>query len=76
MDGAQDGTDRARRATRGQSTVEYAIALLAVLAAIYALGRLWRVANTGQLSRRAERAGSHQIGGDDALGAWKDVSLF
>lgn len=76
MSEALSGVHCVRREVRGQSTVEYAIALIAVLAAILALGHLWRAANGGQLGRRSERAGSHQIGGDDALGAWKDVSLF
>ena len=64
------------RARRGQSTVEYTIALAAVLALVLALGQLWRALRDGQLTQRAERGASHQVGGDDALGAWKDVSLF
>ena len=64
------------RSVRGQSTVEYTVALMAILALVLAMGQLWRALHAGQLTRQAESGASHQVGGDDALGAWKDVSLF
>ena len=66
----------APRSVRGQSTVEYMIALMALLALVLAMGQLWRAIQAGGLTHRAESGASHQVGGDDALGAWKDVSLF
>ena len=60
----------------GQSTVEYALVLVAFLSIAIALAGVWRVSRSGRLLDRAVEACSHQIGGGDALGSWRDISLF
>lgn len=61
---------------RGQSTVEYALVLVAFLSMAVALTVLWRAGRSGSLLDRAVDATSHQVGGSDALGSWRDISLF
>ena len=60
---------------RGQSTVEYALVLLAFLAVAVALGALWHAGRDGRLLRIALEAASHLFGGD-ALGSDNDILLF
>ncbi len=60
---------------RGQSTVEYALVLLAFLSMLLAMGGLWHVARDAVLLDRAVEASSHQLGGD-VLGAARDLALF
>ena len=67
---------RLSRSQSGQSTVEYALVLIAFLSIAIALAGVWRVSRSGRLLDRAVEASSHQIGGGDALGSWRDISLF
>ena len=60
----------------GQSTVEYALVLVAFLSIAIAVAGVWHVSRSGRLLDRAVGACSHQIGGGDALGSWRDISLF
>ena len=60
----------------GQSTVEYALVLVAFLSIAIALAGVWHVSRSGRLLDRAVEASSHQLGGGDALGSWRDISLF
>ena len=64
------------REERGQSTVEYALVLAAFLAAIVALGAVWRVVGAGGLQRLSEQAASHAIEGEAAAGGMHDIVLF
>ena len=60
----------------GQSSVEYALVLVALLAMVLALGAVWATARDGGLSRLGERAASHAVSGEGALGGIRDVALF
>lgn len=62
--------------TSGQSTVEYALVLLAFLAMVLALGAVWKVAQEGGLQRLASKAASHALGGEGTLGGMRDIVLF
>lgn len=70
-----DGGDGAR-GVRGQSTVEYALVLMAFLSMSLTLGILWHAARSGRLLDLATQASSHQLGGGDALGEARDLALF
>lgn len=74
---------RGRKAARdacgeqlGQSTVEYALVLVAFLAAIVALGAVWHVVGAGGLQRLSEGCASHAIEGVAAAGGMHDIVLF
>lgn len=56
----------------GQSTVEYAIVLAAFLAAVIALGAMWRIAHEGGFQRLGEKAASHVVSADGMC----DIVLF
>ena len=56
--------------------MEYALVLLAFLSMCTALAALWHVARDGRLLDLAVEASSHQLGGDDPLGAARDIVLF
>lgn len=56
----------------GQSTVEYAIVLAAFLAAVIALGAMWRIAHEGGIQRLGEKAASHVVSAD----GMRDIVLF
>ena len=60
----------------GQSSVEYALVMIAFLSTVAALACLWHAGRDGQLLRRAIEAASHQLGGGDALGEARDIALF
>lgn len=60
----------------GQSSVEYALVLVAFLAAILALGAVWHVVGEGGLQRLSEGAASHAVEGDAAVGGMHDIVLF
>ncbi len=59
---------------RGQSSVEYALVLLAFLGAILVLALLWRVAAAGGLVSVSQSAASHS--GDGLVGLSRDVLLY
>ncbi|MBQ9317389.1 MAG: hypothetical protein IJ203_11290 [Atopobiaceae bacterium] len=71
----EDGRLPPRR-VRGQSTVEYAVVVVAFLALLMALGTVWHAGRRGALTHRAVEASSHLLGGSDALGSARDISLF
>ncbi len=60
----------------GQSTVEYALVVVAFLSILLALGVVWHSGRQGALLERAIDASSHQVGGSDVHGALRDVVLF
>lgn len=62
--------------SRGQSSVEYALVLVAFLSGVLALGALWALARDGGLQELAARAGSHALGGPSPVGGMQDVALF
>lgn len=64
------------RERRGQSSVEYAIVLGAFLAVVLALGAFWAMARDGTLQRLSERAASHALSGEGAIGGMRDIVLF
>lgn len=64
------------REERGQSTVEYALVLVAFLAVVLALGAVWKAVGAGGLQRASERAASHVLEGEGATGGLKDLALF
>ncbi len=61
---------------RGQSTVEYALVVLAFLAAALGLAAVWRVAKSGALQQRAREAASHNWEGGMTLGFLQDLGSF
>jgi hypothetical protein len=64
------------RHERGQSTVEYALVLLAFLSMSIAFAAMWHAGRDGKLLNLAVGASSHQLGGSDPLGAARDLALF
>lgn len=60
----------------GQSSVEYALIVMAFASMVLALGVLWHAGRDGALLDRAVRSSSHQLGGGDALGSLRDVALY
>jgi Flp pilus assembly protein TadG len=65
-----------RAQASGQSSVEYALVLVALLAMVLALGAVWAAAHDGGLMRLGERAASHAVSGSGALGGIRDIVLF
>lgn len=60
---------------RGQSSVEYALVVVAFLAVVLALAALWHAASSGTLLGLAVDAASHAAG--SSLGSLaKDVALY
>lgn len=51
----------ANRGRRGQSTLEYALVLMAFLATVLAFGALWRAASEGRLLDLAREHASHSL---------------
>ena len=60
----------------GQSSVEYALVVIAFASMVVALACLWHAGRDGVLLRRAVSAASHQLGGGDVLGEARDVALY
>ena len=62
-----------------QSTVEYAIVTVALLAIVVALAGIWRAGTEGKFAELAEKSSSHVVTGAGALDAAagaKDISLY
>ena len=62
-----------------QSTVEYAVVTVALLAIVLALAGIWRAGTEGKFAELAEGASSHVVSGGGALDAAagaKDISLY
>ena len=64
------------REDSGQATVEYALLLVAFLAALLSLGAIWGLARSGWFQRAQRDAASHAAEADDPLGFARDVVLF
>lgn len=60
----------------GQSTLEYALVLLAFLSTILALGAIWHASRDGRLVGLAREAGSHGIVSGISVGLLQDVTTF
>ena len=82
MEGRREGRRRARSPIagwaaeeRGQSTVEYALVVLAFLAALVALGLMWHAVREGAFQRLSQDAASHSLAGGLA-GLLRDIVLF
>lgn len=65
---------RRSRAQRGQSTVEFAIILAALLCIAVGLGALWHVMRDGLFVSHAVSSASHNLTG--GTGAWLDVLAY
>lgn len=63
------------KSSSGQSTLEYALLLMAFLSMVVALGLIWGAARDGTLTRLASSAASH-VSGQDLLGFLQDVVGF
>ena len=62
-----------------QSTVEYAIVTVALLAIVVALAGIWRAGTDGKFAELVEESSSHVVTGGGALDAAagaKDISLY
>lgn len=62
-----------------QSTVEYAIVTVALLAMAVALAGIWRAGTEGRFAELAEASSSHVVTGGGALDAAagaQDISLY
>lgn len=64
------------RRTSGQSTLEYALVLLAFASTIAALGLMWRVSRSGRLVDGVREAASHDMGSGIDIGLLQDVTAF
>ena len=69
------GSGQQERLQRGQSTVEYALVLLAFLSVAVALAVVWHAGKSGLLDR-AVGSSSHRLGGGDMLGSFRDILLY
>jgi Flp pilus assembly protein TadG len=61
---------------RGQSTVEYALVMVAFLTMVVTLGAIWQAGRDGALLELAVGAASHAAGDGGLLGAARDIALF
>lgn len=68
--------DIRKRASSGQSTVEYAIVLLAFLAMVVALGTVWRAAQGGRLQNLARDSASHTLDQGLSIEFLQDVTAY
>lgn len=67
---------RLRKDEEGQSTVEYLVVAVGVVAVVVALYALARAGERGILGRLAVGAASHAVGGTNVANALLDVFLF
>lgn len=65
---------RRLRETRGQSTVEFAVVMAALLCIAIGLGALWHVMRDGLFVSHAITCASHNLSG--APGSWLDVFAY
>lgn len=75
MDSLRQALDRTKDA-RGQSTVEYALVMVALLAMVLTMGAVWQAGQDGFLTNLAVDAASHSAGDGGLLGAARDIALF
>ena len=76
MGGNRMGGPGRLRGQRGQSTVEYVLVLLAFASMVMSMALVWHAGREGALLDRAVSASSHQTGGGDARGSFRDIALF
>ncbi len=50
-----------RRSVAGQSTLEYALVLMAFISMVVAMGALWHASRDGAMLERARRYASHSL---------------
>lgn len=70
---------RARQAAQdvsGQSTVEYALVLLAFLAMLVGMGAVWHASREGRLADLAREAASHSMPSGVDVKLLQDVTAF
>lgn len=67
---------RDKRGEAGQSTLEYALVLLAFLSMVVALAAVWRVAQQGVLLEQAKTHASHNFGKGLSLELLQDLLAF
>jgi hypothetical protein len=67
---------RDTRGEAGQSTLEYALVLLAFLSMVVALAAVWRVAPQGALLERARTCASHNYDKGMSLELLQDLTAF
>ncbi|MDO5106795.1 MAG: hypothetical protein Q4D39_00820 [Coriobacteriaceae bacterium] len=60
----------------GQSTLEYALVMFALLASIIALGALVGFLRNPSSFEAAIESSAHAFGGDDPLGTAQDLAVF
>ena len=60
----------------GQSSVEYALVLLAFLSLVVALSCVWQAAHEGRILAIAREASSHNAEGGVSVGLLQDVTAF
>jgi hypothetical protein len=65
-----------KRTTSGQSTLEYALVLLAFLATVATLGLLWHAGKDGGLLRLALKTASHLFDAESGDLYLQDILLF
>lgn len=66
----------AGRRDSGQSSVEYAIVLLAFLSTIVAMGVVWHEVRDGALLEVARSAASHSLADGITIGLMQDIATF
>ena len=62
--------------TNGQSSVEYALVLMAFLSMVAAFALIWHAGRDGALLRSATEAASHQLEWGDVRGSVRDLALY
>lgn len=60
----------------GQSTLEYALVLIAFLATLLGMGAVWHASGDGRLLERAREAGSHSSPHGVDVKLLQDVTAF
>jgi len=75
MDLLRGAFDRTK-GDRGQSTVEYALVMVAFLTMALTMGAIWQAGRDGSLLALAVGAASHGAGDGGLLGAARDIALF
>lgn len=64
------------RGHAGQSTVEYALVLLAFMGVVGALGVVWAFVRGGGLANTTHAAASHNVDGGVSIGLLQDLACY
>ena len=67
---------RNSRSVCGQSSVEYALVLLAFLSVVVALCAIWHAASDGTLLKGVRHASSHNLDEGFSIGLMQDLSAY